>query len=336
MHEKLILIFILINLPIVIFYNKITNIINIIDYRDDVRKFHKNNVPLFGGILLTYNIIIFSIIDYSIGLNPINIFSNTREQFSFFWGLLMCFIVGLYDDKFNLSPIKKLFLNFFIIFVAISIDDTLVIKSLSFSFLEYPIELNNISNFFTILCILLFINALNMFDGINFQAATYCIIIFTLLLFKNVYSFYCFILILSLSLFLIYNFKNKCFLGDSGTQFLSFLISYIFIKTYNIERSIEPEEIFIILSFPGLDMFRLFLLRIFNGKHPFSPDTNHMHHLIKFRYNFFYAFLIIQVMIILNILLYYILDNKLISLSSCIFSYIILFLVYRNNKGQKI
>ena len=123
----------------------------------------------------------------------------------------MCFIVGLYDDKFNLSPIKKLFLNFFIIFVVISIDDNLVIKSLSFSFLEYPIELNNISNFFTILCVLLFINALNMFDGINFQAATYCIIIFTLLLFKNVYSFYCFILILSLSLFLIYNFKNKCF-----------------------------------------------------------------------------------------------------------------------------
>ena len=46
MYEKLIVIFILINLPIVIFYNKITNIINIIDYRDDVRKFHKNNVPL--------------------------------------------------------------------------------------------------------------------------------------------------------------------------------------------------------------------------------------------------------------------------------------------------
>ena len=51
------------------------------------------------------------------------------------------------------------------------------------------------------------------------------------------------------------------FLGDSGTQFLSFFISYIFIKTYNIERSIEPEEIFIILSFPGLDMFRLFLIK---------------------------------------------------------------------------
>lgn len=332
MHEKLIIIFILINLPIVIFYNKIINIINILDYHDGVRKFHKDNVPLLGGILLTYNIFLFSILDYLIGINPANTFFNTREHFSFFGGLLMCFFVGLYDDKFNLSAIKKLFLNFFIILTVISIDDTLVIKTLSFSFLEHPIELKNISNFFTILCILLFINALNMFDGINFQVATYCIIIFFLLLFKNVYSFYCLVIILTLCLFLFYNFKNKCFLGDSGTQLLSFIISYILIKTYNIERSINPEEIFIILSFPGLDMLRLFLLRIFNGKHPFSPDTNHIHHLIKSKYNSLYAFFMIQIIIITNILLYYTLENKLISIFVSIFSYIILFIVYRNNK----
>ena len=42
-----------------------------------------------------------------------------------------------------------------------------------------------------------------------------------------------------------------------------------------------PEEIFIILSLPGLDMFRLFLVRIFYGKNPFSPDRNHIHHLIE-------------------------------------------------------
>ena len=33
---------------------------------------------------------------------------------------------------------------------------------------------------------------------------------------------------------------------------------------------------------PGLDMFRLFLERIFNKKNPFSPDNKHLHHyLIK-------------------------------------------------------
>ena len=69
------------------------------------------------------------------------------------------------------------------------------------------------------------------------------------------------------------------FLGDSGTYTLAFIISYIIIKSHNIEE-IYPEEIFIILSLPGLDMLRLFILRIFKGKNPFHSDRNHIHHLI--------------------------------------------------------
>ena len=84
-----------------------------------------------------------------------------------------------------------------------------------------------------------------------------------------------------LILFLFYNSLNKIFLGDSGTQVLAFVISYVLIKSYNLNQSFTLEEIFVILSLPGLDMFRLFLLRVFNGKNPFSPDRNHIHHLIE-------------------------------------------------------
>ena len=31
---------------------------------------------------------------------------------------------------------------------------------------------------------------------------------------------------------------------------------------------------------PGVDMFRLFLMRILSKKNPFSPDRNHIHHLL--------------------------------------------------------
>ena len=31
---------------------------------------------------------------------------------------------------------------------------------------------------------------------------------------------------------------------------------------------------------PGLDMFRLFLVRIINKKNPFAGDLNHFHHLL--------------------------------------------------------
>ena len=31
---------------------------------------------------------------------------------------------------------------------------------------------------------------------------------------------------------------------------------------------------------PGIDMFRLFILRLYNKKNPFSPDREHVHHLL--------------------------------------------------------
>ena len=193
---------------------------------------------------------------------------RTLQLESIFPFILNCSLLflGLYDDKFDLSANKKLFLNFFIILFLILLDDTLVIRQLNFTFLENTIELRNFSHLFTILCVLLFINALNMFDGINMQVATYSIIIFVIFLSKDIYIHLSIILIFSLIIFLVFNFQNKMFLGDSGTHLLAFIISYVIIKSHNIEQSFSPEEIFIILSLPGLDMFRLFLLRIIKGK----------------------------------------------------------------------
>ena len=69
-----------------------------------------------------------------------------------------------------------------------------------------------------------------MFDGINLQVAT-CILIFFIFILKDIYIPLSIILICVLSIFLIYNYLNKMFLGDSGTYTLAFIISYIIIKS---------------------------------------------------------------------------------------------------------
>ena len=189
MYEKIVVIFFIANIPILFFYDFINKRIKLYDYNDGRRKFQKNPVPLIGGLLLIYNILLFVLVDYQIDFEkPIyEYFSNTREYFAFFIGLIFCFLLGLYDDKFNLGANKKILINFFIILLIILIDENLVIKELSFTFLENPIDLRNVSYFFTILCFLLFINALNMFDGMNLQVGTYCILIFYFFIFKNSY-----------------------------------------------------------------------------------------------------------------------------------------------------
>ncbi len=334
MYEKIVLLFILVNTPIVFFYKRLVKVINLNDQPDSVRKFHKKEIPLFGGILIIYNLVFFVTLDYFLNFNYLQEINGKREYLTFFIGILFFFCIGIFDDRYNLSANKKLFINFFILLFLILIDDNLVIKQLSFSFIENPIYLNNFSHLFTILCILLFINAINMFDGINLQTGTYCIIIFSIFIFKDIYTFISIILIYSLILFLFYNFLNKFFLGDSGTNLLAFLISYILIKSYNIDQAFTADEIFIILSFPGLDMFRLFILRIFKGKNPFKPDRNHIHHLIQKKFNIFQTFLIIQLCILFNILIFYILDYKLSVLFISILTYLVLYIIFVRKKEK--
>ena len=71
----------------------------------------------------------------SIDLNKLNFFEIIT-------GLLFIFgyfILGLYDDKINLSPNKKIFFSILIILLAISFNENLVVKMMSISFIENKI-----------------------------------------------------------------------------------------------------------------------------------------------------------------------------------------------------
>lgn len=334
MFENILIIFLIFNLPVLIFYKKITNIIDVFDEADNIRKFHKKKVPLFGGIILIYNFLIFFSLESYLELGIFIDFDTTREYFSFIMAIIGFFFIGFYDDKFKLSANKKLFLNSFLILILILIDEKLIIKELNFTFTNYPVELRNFSYLFTILCILLFINALNMFDGINLQVGSYCIIIFSIFILKSFFIQLSWLLILSIILFLYFNYKNKAFLGDSGTQILAFIISYFFIKSHNNDNtSFSPEEIFIILSLPGLDMFRLFLLRLINGHHPFYPDRNHIHHLMMMKFSNLKTFFFTQSFVLVNIFLYYFFSVKLLSIMTTIILYIICIMLIQK-KGK--
>ena len=120
-----------------------------------------------------------------------------------------------------------------------------------------------------------------MFDGINLQVGFYCILIFSIFVLKGVFFNLSLIIIISLIVFLYLNYKNKTYLGESGIQFLAFIISYIIIKSYNLNQDLFfVDEIFILMALPGLELFRLFLFRVAKGKHPFKADTDHLHHLM--------------------------------------------------------
>ena len=54
---------------------------------------------------------------------------------------------------------------------------------------------------------------------------------------------------------------------------------------------------------PGIDMFRLFLVRLSNKKNPFKGDRNHLHHIMIANFGYLYSFIFIQLLIFVPLLL---------------------------------
>lgn len=278
----------LINIFLLLGNNKIASLLNLYDKPDNYRKLHKIYVPLTGGIIIAVNIILFSILfifnlDY---LQNFNIFFSLQDYLLFLISLITVFLIGFFDDKFKISAIKKLIIMTVIFLLAIIYSDDLLIKEIKVSFLKNSFFLNNqISLVWTLLCFLLFVNALNMFDGINYQVAIYSVLICIFFILNNYFLIFFIILTIALIFFLILNHYNRAFLGDSGSYLLGFIFSYFFIKFYNQSNLINADQIVLFMIVPGLDLMRLFIYRIYKGKYPFTPDRNHLHHIILLKNN---------------------------------------------------
>tara|TARA_Y100001958_G_C21131751_1_gene472886 strand:+ start:31 stop:561 length:531 start_codon:yes stop_codon:yes gene_type:complete len=119
-----------------------------------------------------------------------------------------------------------------------------------------------------------------MIDGINGLSGSIFLILFFFILIKSGFEPIYLTIIFCLLIFLIFNFKNKFFMGDSGIYFLSIFFGLNIITISN-DNIIYTEEIFLIMMIPGIDMLRLFIIRIKNKKNPFKPDRLHIHHLIE-------------------------------------------------------
>jgi len=323
------LLILFLNLCIFLNYERLSRFVNLFDIPDNKRKLHQKKIPNIGGFFIIINLLFFYVsklifIDL---IDDYNVFINF---FSFFIITLAIFILGYLDDRYNLSANYKLFFLGIIFFISIYFDEKLLLNHLYFQTFSIGIILGKWSFLFTCLCFLLFLNAMNMFDGINIQSAAFFFLIFSVFFFKNLFLSFSLLILVLLSFYLLLNFKSKIFFGSNGIFVLSYLAGYILIKSYNLSK-LNVEEVLILLLYPGLDMFRLFLERISRGKNPFYPDRNHIHHLIcDLLKNNNFAILVSVLLFSLPIIFYYLFNiNSLIIIFSIILIYTSSFIFFK-------
>jgi len=321
------------NLSFIIFYKNVSNFINLFDYPDFKRKLHKKKVFLGGGVLFKLNLLTLIILLFFNNFLDKNYFYSLKSYITFFIIPFFLFIIGLFDDKKNLSANTKLILVSIVIYFAITIDNDLLITEIRFSNLEKIFYLSNFSTAFSVLCFLLFINAFNMFDGINLQAGFYSLLIFAIFLFNDVLSLLSIFFLFIIFTYLILNYLKKIFFGESGCILISYFISYFFIKSYIIQKTFMADQIILYLLFPGLDLFRLFIYRIVNKKNPFIADTNHLHHLLLKKYKATKVFIIIFLSYFIPILVANSLNNYYLGIILIIINYISLLIIYGKKRS---
>ena len=291
---------IFLNIFLCLNYQNIANKFKIYDYPNSKLKIHKKKTPLLGGIFLILNVLTLAIVDQS--FYEIFLFEKKREMISFIFLISSFFFIGLYDDKYKISFSIRIILGVLFTLMAVLVNQNLKIENLLFSFYEHPIFLKNFSLFFSLFSILAFIHATNMFDGINSQLITFYLILNTFLFYISNYDvIFLFLYPVIISL-LILNFNGKIFLGDAGSYSLGAMYSFFIIYQYTThEKIFFVEEILILTLIPGLELLRLSVYRITNGRNIFSGDLEHIHHLLLKNFNQIQTNLIVLLLMIIPI-----------------------------------
>ncbi|WP_086478614.1 MraY family glycosyltransferase [Arenibacter amylolyticus] len=253
------------------------------------RSMHTTRTPTLGGIIV---FIIFTITLITMSL----LLGLPRESLldilAILAGTILLMSAGVKDDLIGISPKKKLIIQIFAAGVVVLITDLRITHGYGiFGLGELPYL---ISVLLTLFVFIVVINAFNLIDGLDGLAGTIGTITsaafgaFYFLNDRTAMILVSFALIGALLGFLRYNLsrKRKIFMGDSGSMFVGFLLTYQAVSFLNYNTVATNSEALrhapilaiAILSFPLLDTLRVFTIRIAQKRSPFSADRNHIHH----------------------------------------------------------
>ena len=203
---------------------------------------------------------------------------------------LFVVIVGFFDDRANLSPgIKIFFKSMPIIYLIL---DNFILNDIGEYEFIGKIYLSKFSFIFAYLATMLLINSYNYIDGIdglNLSISITAILFFIFLSDPSdnhitILNYIAYALFVGLIFNLLPNKTNlKCFIGNAGSLFLGFLISFLMIFLYT-KKNIHPSILIWPCWLPVYDFLYVTLKRLFKNKNIMTGDYEHLHYKIFFKY----------------------------------------------------
>jgi len=247
----------------------------------DFRKKHKHATPTMGGIGILVALVV-----------SLLLFGDAQflaEYKMVIGALLFLSLTGIADDLIEVSAKFRLVLQaavgsiFYFSGFALQSDYGLLGIGVFHPLVAFLV---------TVFAVVLFINAFNFIDGINGLSGTYglfaSLIMIPVFYLSGNMGALLISIVLSAALigFLRFNFgKAKIFMGDSGSLLIGALlilqaISFVNNAFYTLQLSNALPMVLAIMALPAIDIVRVVIGRLINGKSAFSPDRTHIHHLL--------------------------------------------------------
>lgn len=237
------------------------------------RSSHKKITPRGAGLVFGLTFLV-SVIIFD--------FENFSQIKYTLLAIFIVYIGGLIDDLYSVSS-KQKFL-FVTIAALIVFYNGYQITNIG-TFFDIPINIGFFSLPFTVFAIVGFTNALNLSDGLDGLAGSLALIIISALCMigyihhDNTLFIWSLLLISVIIAFLFLNwYPAKVFMGDTGSLLLGFCISILSIKALEY---VNPISILFLTALPIIDTMVVFRRRMQRGLSPFSPDKNHLHHILN-------------------------------------------------------
>jgi UDP-GlcNAc:undecaprenyl-phosphate GlcNAc-1-phosphate transferase len=246
------------------------------------RKTHNGEIPVVGGLAMFIGCV------FGVGLMP----ANSLISVSMLSAAALVVLVGLLDDRFEISPISRLTAHLVAALLVLSTTSDLTIQTLGRPFGDSLVQFSELgSAAFTCVAIMGAINAFNMLDGMDGLAGTMA---FNALIALTVLgamigdaSIGGLSLVLggAVAAFLIFNIPAKynrrfrCFMGDAGSTLLGFLLACLCISISQGEGvKISPTTTLWVVALPLFELLWTTMRRALKGRSPFQPDRAHFHH----------------------------------------------------------
>lgn len=261
----------------------LAGVIDLID-RPKGHKAHEGEVPVIGGLAMLLGLLV------GVGLTP----PEFQPGFSFAAACSILIVVGLVDDRFDISPWARLPVHAAAAMFALK-GAGLMVTQLGDPFGTGVIVLQPIwSQALTLLLIMGAINAFNMLDGMDGLAGATALVGFALFAVTSsadglsATTFLSLIGIGIVAAFLVfnvpalYNRSFRCFMGDAGSTLLGFVLAWLCIAVSQDSRSsFGPVAVLWFVAMPIYELVWTMVRRLSRGRSPFRPDREHFHHLLQ-------------------------------------------------------